>query len=122
MKIQYSHPMLELRATLTNIESISDPVIILVSKQEMRELVRHGEAPQMFPQHFSHLASRRNSLEERLRKSKKDANSPTISTEAMQEQFDIQSRLEKQIRFLDDEIPQETKTHNGVIVRVALNV
>lgn len=125
MKISYENPMVELKILLdtlagTDGASSVDGAFIVVTKSEMSVIVKNTGAKELFPSYFNRQAVRKQQLAVKMEESRKATNSPTITPEALQEQFDIQSRLERQMRTLEDEVPTELRSASGVVVKVAM--
>jgi len=119
MKIAYSDPMQELKLLLDQAVSIPNAFVVL-TKSEMAAVVRHTESQKLFPAYFTRQATRKQQLEMKMVESKKRVNNPSISQEALQDEWDIQTRLERQIRSLEEEVPTELRSESGVTVKVSM--
>lgn len=119
MKISYENPMTELKVLLDQAAAI-EGTFIVVTKSEMAAIVKNAGAKELFPNYFSRQSTRKQQIDMKMNESRKRTNSPTISPEALQEQFDIQTRLERQLRAIEDEVPTELRSASGVTVKVAM--
>lgn len=119
MKIAYSDPMQELKLLLE--QSAAQPgSFVILTKGEMSAIVKHTEAPKLFASYFTRQANRKQQIEMKLKESKKKVNNPTITQGDLQAEWDVQTRLEKQMRAIEDEVPTELRSDSGVTVKVSM--
>lgn len=121
MKLQYATPMQELKLLLQTAEA-TPGISILVNKAEMKALVTHAEALTMFPEYVNGQKAKHMRFDQQLNEIRQRSASPTITQEALQSLWDSQSRIERQKRQSQDEVPSTIKTLNGITIQVALNV
>lgn len=121
MKLLYPDAMVELEQMIARATAESCQVI-LVSKEDMRALIKHGRARAMFPAYFEKRDSRLVDLEMRLKESRRKADGG-VNAEDMQAEWDLQSRLEVQMHAIREEVPShEILTYSNHTVRVSLSV
>lgn len=119
MKLYYDNPMKELALLLQ--QAAETNASIIVTKAEMKALVTHGDASKVFPTHFAAIKNRMLTLEQKMAESKRLCNSPTASQATLQEQWDRQTVIERQMRMLEAEVPSEILADNGVTIKVSIN-
>lgn len=120
MKLHYDTPMREFKILLD--KAVAEKCSIMVNKAEMKQLITHAESATLFPAFTNDKKNRLMRFDQQIKELKKRASSPTVTQDELQNLWDQESRIDRQKRSLNDEIPSTVVTHNGITVQVALNV
>lgn len=118
MRKVYKDPMQELKDIMNSAEA-SRLSYIAISKEEMRSLVNHKDAVDIFPSlagPLREMAQHKDSL----KKIKVQKNNPNIFEAEKQKLFDREFEIETHLRKMEDAVPSQLKTKTGLIVRVSL--
>lgn len=119
MKLVFNNPMTELLQLIAAAESQKD-VSISITKSEMSSIIKHPNSPKLFPSYFTRYATRKQHITLKMNEIKKKLNSPSLLEADMQIHWDEQTRLERQMRNLEDEVPTELRTESGIDIRVSI--
>lgn len=123
MRIAYHNPIHQLNLLINQVleeQSINPSleVTILVSKDEMLQLVKHADARRTFPEHFQERDEQRRKLESATAKLHESKERKTTLQEREQVFAQI-SANEEQLHLLDTIIPRSLKSR-GVQINVSL--